>query len=70
MLRLLLLRLKMVNYAKIREEVEAAKKIAYIHGKCFICGGVCENFAHGECCIAYTDDIEKRVKGIYEEYDK
>lgn len=36
----------------------------YVKGECFICGESCSEgkFAHYECCVAYSDDKDKRIQ--------
>ena len=35
-------------------------------GFCFICGESCKSYAHYDCCIAYDDEKEKRIREFYE----
>ena len=51
---------------KYRKKVEELNIKIYTEGRCFLCGNDCEQYAHFECALAYSDHKDHMMKKINE----
>ena len=54
-------KLPIIHFSLYHIQMESLN-ISFIEHKCFICHKECDGYAHFECCLAYYDEKEKRLK--------
>ena len=52
--------------------VWAKSELEVKKGKCFVCNLKCDRdaYVHYECAVAYSDEMNKRIKAIEESLEK